>query len=175
MFGKPSLCLLFFRFGIEMVPCEQTSHSQEEEEIPLLEGFHWDSLMDVSAQGTTRKRSLSESSFAPRSTRSLFASFTSEDSAQREHLGSEQLRPTGSPNSTSAPEKADHQSQSESKVPTHPDKLTSTAVKVLLRSDSALGDSSSGTEQNDGQGTGKRRRAVRVGLEKKFSLFTVHL
>ncbi|XP_017269259.1 zinc finger protein 106 isoform X2 [Kryptolebias marmoratus] len=149
------------RFGIEMVPCEQESQSQEEEDIPLLEGFQWESLMDVSVQGTSRKRSLSESILAPASTHSLFASFTSEETAPREGLGSEQLRSTGSPGSISAPEKADRQRQSESKAQKLPDKLTSTAVKVLQRSDSVLCDSSSGAEQNDGQGTGKRRRAAR--------------
>lgn len=153
-----------------MVPCEQESQSQEEEEIPLLEGFQWESLMDVSAQGTSRKRSLSESSFAPASTQSPFASLTSEETAQRETLGSEQLRTPDPPSSLSAPDKKDHQCQPESKLQKHPEKLTSAAVKVLQRSDAALCISSSETEQNDGQGTGKRRRAAKVSLRNKCSL-----
>lgn len=153
-----------------MVPCEQESQSQEEEEIPLLEGFQWESLMDVSAQGTSRKRSLSESSFAPASTHSPLASLTSEETVQREPLSSEQLRTSDSPSSLSAPDKKDRQCQPESKVQKHPEKLTSTAMKVFQRSDSALGDSSSETEQNDGQGTGKRRRAAKVSLRNEFSL-----
>ncbi|KAK1894285.1 Zinc finger protein 106 [Dissostichus eleginoides] len=50
------------RFGIEMVPMEQEDQSQEEGDIPLIEGFQWESLMDAPA---SRKRSLSESSIAP--------------------------------------------------------------------------------------------------------------
>uniref|UniRef100_A0A3Q4C058 C2H2-type domain-containing protein n=1 Tax=Mola mola TaxID=94237 RepID=A0A3Q4C058_MOLML len=88
------------RFGIEMVPLDQEDQSQEDDDIPLLEGFQWDSVMDISASGTSRKRSLSESSLAPAS------------------------------------------------------------VAALQRYDSVLGDSSSGTEQYDSQGTGKRRRAA---------------
>uniref|UniRef100_A0A8C4HFG5 Zinc finger protein 106a n=1 Tax=Dicentrarchus labrax TaxID=13489 RepID=A0A8C4HFG5_DICLA len=110
------------RFGIEMVPCEQEDQSQEEDDIPLLEGFQWDSLMDSSASGTSRKRSLSESSLAPGSTHSLFTSLMSKETAQREGLSSEQ--------------------------------------QGSSRSDSVLGDSSSGTEQFDALGTGKRRRAA---------------
>lgn len=49
------------RFGIEMVPCEPEGLNQmDEDDVPLSEGFHWDSLFD-SSQVPTRKRSLSES------------------------------------------------------------------------------------------------------------------
>uniref|UniRef100_A0A8C9ZNH6 Zinc finger protein 106 n=1 Tax=Sander lucioperca TaxID=283035 RepID=A0A8C9ZNH6_SANLU len=109
------------RFGIEMVPIEQEDQSQEEEDIPLLEGFQWESMMDNSA---SRKRSLSESSIAPASSHSLFTSLMSKETAQREAHSSEQ--------------------------------------QGSSRSDSVLGDSSSGTELYDSQGTGKRRRAAGV-------------
>ncbi|XP_069016815.1 zinc finger protein 106 [Embiotoca jacksoni] len=153
------------RFGIEMVPCEQ--ESQEEDDIPLLEGFQWESLMDASSQGASRKRSLSESSLAPAATPSLFTSFMSE-TVQREGDVSEQQRSAVSPRRLSAnqdgprrPEVAQLLGQFEAKAAKkQPDKLTSASVKVLQRSESVLGDSSSGTEQLDSQGTGKRRRAA---------------
>uniref|UniRef100_A0A9J7YE27 Zinc finger protein 106a n=1 Tax=Cyprinus carpio carpio TaxID=630221 RepID=A0A9J7YE27_CYPCA len=49
------------RFGIEMVPCEPEGPNQmDENDVPLSEGFHWDSLVEFS-QVPSRKRSLSES------------------------------------------------------------------------------------------------------------------
>lgn len=156
------------RFGIEMVPLDQEDQSQEEDDIPLLEGFQWDSLMDTSSSGATRKRSLSESSVAPASSQSLFAPLTSKEAAQWEVLGSGQQGPSVGPGPAQGDK--DNQCQQaveqmlglfEGKAQKQPDKLTSATVKVLQRSDSVLGDSSSGTEQCDGQGTGKRRRGVR--------------
>ncbi|XP_052437270.1 zinc finger protein 106 isoform X1 [Carassius gibelio] len=50
------------RFGIEMVPCEPEGPNQmDEDEVPLSEGFHWDSLFELS-QVPSHKQSLSESS-----------------------------------------------------------------------------------------------------------------
>ncbi|XP_044022577.1 zinc finger protein 106 [Siniperca chuatsi] len=157
------------RFGIEMVPYEQEDQSQEEDDIPLLEGFQWESLMDISASGVSRKRSLSESSLAPASTHSLFTSLMSKETAQREGHISEQQGSSVSPSPIFAQGNKDSQRQQEveqilgqfeAKTQKQPDKLTSATVKALQRSDSVLGDSSSGTEQYDGQGTGKRRRAA---------------
>ncbi|TRY81344.1 hypothetical protein DNTS_009681 [Danionella cerebrum] len=49
------------RFGIEMVPCGSESPNQMgEEDVPLSEGFHWESLIGSSPLAS-RKRSLSES------------------------------------------------------------------------------------------------------------------
>ncbi|XP_073683153.1 zinc finger protein 106 [Garra rufa] len=49
------------RFGIEMVPCEPEGANQmDEDDVPLSEGFHWDSLFEF-GQVPSRKRSLSES------------------------------------------------------------------------------------------------------------------
>uniref|UniRef100_A0A3Q1G2I2 Zinc finger protein 106a n=1 Tax=Acanthochromis polyacanthus TaxID=80966 RepID=A0A3Q1G2I2_9TELE len=149
------------RFGIEMVPCEQECQSQEEDDIPLLEGFQWESLMDVSSQGgASRKRSLSESSVAPASTHSLFTTLTSKDKAQREDFSSEYQ---GSPNHVSAQGSRGNQPEVgqmlDAKVQKQPDKIK-TEKAALQRSDSVPVDSSSGTEQYDGQGTGKRRRAA---------------
>ncbi|XP_023252104.1 zinc finger protein 106 [Seriola lalandi dorsalis] len=155
------------RFGIEMVPNEQEDHSQEEDDIPLLEGLHWESLIDISSPGASRKRSLSESSLAPASAPSLFTSLLSKEMAERESLSSEQQVSSVSPalaqgNKDSHCQQQVEQmlGQFEAKAQKQPDKLTSASVKALQRSDSVLGDSSSGTEQFDGQGTGKRRRAA---------------
>ncbi|KAM3595550.1 uncharacterized protein V6R79_024969 [Siganus canaliculatus] len=147
------------RFGIEMVPLDQEEHSQEEEDIPLLEGFQWDSMMEVSASGTSRKRSLSESSVAPASTHSLFSSLMlkEEEQEQGEDLGSDQTA------SFLSQDGKDDQRQEELEQMLgrkQPEKLMSASAKALQRSDSALGDSSSGTEQQEGQGTGKRRRVT---------------
>ncbi|XP_029316273.1 LOW QUALITY PROTEIN: zinc finger protein 106 [Cottoperca gobio] len=160
------------RFGIEMVPIDQEDQSQEDQSqeeghIPLLEGFQWESLMDVPA---SRKRSLSESSIAPASTHSLFTSLMSkEETALREALSSEQQGSFASPDPIFSRAHEDPRRQKEveqmlgqfdAKAQKQPDKPTSATVKALLRSDSVLGDSSSGTELYDGQGTGKRRRAA---------------
>ncbi|CAB1449619.1 unnamed protein product [Pleuronectes platessa] len=155
------------RFGIEMVPNEQEDQSQEEDDIPRLEGLSWESLMEASAPVATRKRSLSESSLAPESSASLFKSLLSKEMSQRENLSSE---PQGSSISTlfaqgskevpCKQEVDDSADQFGAKAQKQPEKLTSATVRALQRSDSVLGDSSSGTEQIDAQGTGKRRRAA---------------
>ncbi|XP_024124692.1 zinc finger protein 106 isoform X1 [Oryzias melastigma] len=137
------------RFGIEMVPNEQDCPRQEEE--ALLEGFDWDLVTDFSSQGPTRKRSLSESSLAP-------SSFSlSDPHASEEPLrGSEQLSATAPPQQHPAAHK-------------QPDTLMSASVKVLQRSESVGGDSSSGMEQCDAQGSGKRRRAATDGQSAEAS------
>lgn len=139
-----------------MVPYEQEEHSQEEDDVPLIEGFQWESLMDHSAPSASRKRSLSESSVAPAAILSLFT--------QRESLSSDQPGSSASPvlAQDSRCQKEMEPSEPGAEAEKHPDKLTSATVKALQRSESVLGDSSSGTEQHDGQGAGKRRRAAGV-------------
>uniref|UniRef100_A0A3B3IKD3 Zinc finger protein 106 n=1 Tax=Oryzias latipes TaxID=8090 RepID=A0A3B3IKD3_ORYLA len=134
------------RFGIEMVPNEQDCPRQEEE--ALLEGFDWDLV-------TTRKRSLSESSLAPSSS-SLLAPCVSEEPPQRMHLSSEQQSAASPPQQRLAAHR-------------QPDTLMSASVKVLQRSESVGGDSSSGMEQCDGQGSCKRRRAATDGQSAEAS------
>lgn len=155
---------LSYRFGIEMVPLDQEDQSQEEDNIPLLEGFQWDSLMDISASGSSRKRSLSESSLAPASTHSLFTSLMSKETAQREGFSLEQQGSSvsGSKDNQCQQEVEQMLGEFEAKAQKQPDKLKSSTVAALQRCDTVLGDSSSGTEQYDGQGTGKRRRAAGV-------------
>ncbi|XP_067470820.1 zinc finger protein 106 isoform X3 [Thunnus thynnus] len=154
------------RFGIEMVPYDQEDQSQEEDDISLLEGFQWESLTDTSGPAASRKRSLSESSLAPASAHALFPSHMSKETAQREGRSPEQQGALISPKSLFAQGKDNQQEVEQmlghyvSKAQRQPEKITSGTVKTLQRSDSVLGDSSSGTEQLDGQGTGKRRRAA---------------
>lgn len=141
-----------------MVPLELEDQSQEEDNIPLLEGFQWESLMDVSTLGPSRKRSLSESSLAPPSAHSLLIPQTSKQTTQKEVLCSEQQ-------GFAASEKMECQQELEQGLGEGEEKLTS-LVSTLQRCDSLLGDSSSGTELCDGQGTGKRRRAAGVSEGK---------
>lgn len=150
-----------------MVPLDHEEQSQEEDGIPLLEGFHWDSLIDMSASGASRKRSLSESSLATASNHSVFTALMSQETAQREGLSSEQLiseqqGSSFSENKDSQPTQQLEQTsgEREAKAQKRPDSLTT--ATGLQQSDPVLVDSSSGTEQYDGQGTGKRRRAARV-------------
>uniref|UniRef100_A0A8C5GKX9 Zinc finger protein 106-like n=1 Tax=Gouania willdenowi TaxID=441366 RepID=A0A8C5GKX9_GOUWI len=125
------------RFGIEMVSCE--NQSQADEDIPLLEGFHWDSMIDVSAQGSSRKRSLSESSLAPASTHSLFTS-------EKKALNSEEQGPKVSQFTVQVKleENPDQEleqisAQSESKTTMESNK----SIKALQQIDLVLGDSNS--------------------------------
>ncbi|XP_010785720.1 zinc finger protein 106-like, partial [Notothenia coriiceps] len=155
------------RFGIEMVPMEQEDQSQEEGDIPLIEGFQWESLMDAPA---SRKRSLSESSIAPASAHSLFTPFIKKE--EPEQRQAEFTSP--SPASAKGNKEEEKQQveveqmlgQSEEKAP---EKLTLATVRALQRSDSVLGDSSSMEELYDGQGTGKRRRAAGVRTESRVN------
>lgn len=153
--SKPEAYVLslgvFYRFGIEMVSLEQEDQSQEEDDIALLEGFQWESLMDVSALSPSRKRSLSESSLSSPCAHSPLTAQTSKQTAQKEEVGC----------SVQQSEKAAYQHEPELRAAETGEKLPS-LVPTPQRCDSALGDSSSGTELCDGQGMGKRRRAARV-------------
>ncbi|XP_040056007.2 zinc finger protein 106 [Gasterosteus aculeatus] len=151
------------RFGIEMVPMDQEDQSQDGCHIPLLEGFEWESLV---ATPTSRKRSLSESSITPASSHSLFTSLMAQEE-QREALSSEKQRSVP-PDTALAPGNKDTRrevertlDQSGAEAQKQPDKLMSATARALRGSDSVLGDSSSGTELCEGQGTGKRRRAAK--------------
>ncbi|XP_056152048.1 zinc finger protein 106 [Lampris incognitus] len=140
------------RFGIEMVSCDQEEQSQEEDGIHLLEGFQWESLTDNPTPMTPRKRCLSESSVAPdrsASSNSLFVCQTSKQTPHSVEFGRPGAHSSSGQQQGSL--KADSQRQTEG--------TPRGSVKDLQRSDSVLGDSSSGTELCDAQGTGKKRRA----------------
>ncbi|KAM4625357.1 zinc finger protein 106 [Polymixia lowei] len=171
------------RFGIEMVSCDHEEQSQEEDDMSLLEGFQWESLMDAPSPVTPRKRCLSESSvqITPNHSASanfLFPSQTSGETTHRDGLGrpgTPSERPGSSSSSSlsqnlvSAQANRDNQRQQElermlrrceAQAQKRSDGGQQGTGKALLRSDSALGDSSSGTELYDAQGTGKKRRAA---------------
>ncbi|XP_076002779.1 zinc finger protein 106 [Genypterus blacodes] len=162
------------RFGIEMVPYDQEEHSQEDEDnIPLLEGFHWESLTDIPDSGPSRKRSLSESSVAPdrsSSAHSLFPPHISKETAHRvglsppRTLNTDPQGPSYSLNHRTGDnqqrQEVEPLGQCETKTQKQPDKTVLGTAKAPQPSESAIGDSSSGTELYDGQGTGKKRRAA---------------
>lgn len=136
------------RFGIEMVSLDQEDQIQEEDDFSLTQGFHWDSLMDVPTPPTSRKRSLSESSIAPGPAHTPFQS---------------DITP-GLRFSPSYVQNDDPHQEMEPLTHCDADDKTSESLvraKARQRSDSVVGESSSGTELWDGQGTGKKRRATR--------------
>uniref|UniRef100_A0A4W5Q3H4 Zinc finger protein 106a n=1 Tax=Hucho hucho TaxID=62062 RepID=A0A4W5Q3H4_9TELE len=162
------------RFGIEMVSCDQ-----EGEDIPLTEGFQWDTLFGLGDSGpalapvTPRKRSLSESSVAPdRSNANLSSLFGGQTQGQA--MPGERAPRGGSGREVRCSSK--QQSSSSFRDPQQP-KVEGTPCEdraqrevqrplpegppgVQQRPDSVMGDSSSGTEQNDTQGARVKRRAA---------------
>lgn len=143
-----------------MVPLEQEEQSQEEDAIPLLEGFQWESLLDPSTLSPSRKRSLSESSLSPPRAPSLLTPRTPNQTAVNDEvLCSEQ-------HGFATWEKADRRHEPEVQ-PAEREENSAPLATTLRGCDSVLGDSSSGTELCDGQGTGKRRRAARVSQGKR--------
>lgn len=153
------MLMLSSRFGIEMVPVDQEDQSQEEDDdIPLLEGFQWDLLLDSAVSATPRKRSLSESSVAPSPAHSALPLMTSLNAPQRGPSPSDKKQ-QGSSICRIKDERLETElveMQGETTKEKHTGKVAAGAE--LHRSDSLVDDS----EQPDGQGTGKRRRAVRV-------------
>ncbi|XP_052352024.1 zinc finger protein 106 isoform X2 [Oncorhynchus keta] len=162
------------RFGIEMVSCDQ-----EGEDVPLAEGFQWETLFGLGDSGpafvpvTTRKRSLSESSVAPdRSTANLSSLFGGQTPGQA--MPGERAPGDGAGREVRC--SSDQQSSSSFRDPQQP-KVEATPCEdgaqrevqgplpegppgVEPRPDSVIGDSSSGTEQNDTQGARMKRRAA---------------
>uniref|UniRef100_A0A8C7DCS9 Zinc finger protein 106 n=1 Tax=Oncorhynchus kisutch TaxID=8019 RepID=A0A8C7DCS9_ONCKI len=162
------------RFGIEMVSCDQ-----EGEEVPLAEGFQWETLFGLGDSGpafapvTPRKRSLSESSVAPdRSTANLSSLFGGQtpgqaipgerapgDGAGREvRCSSDQqsssfFRDLQQPKVEGTPCEDSAQREVQGPLPEGPPGFEP-------RPDSVIGDSSSGTEQTDTQGARMKRRAA---------------
>ncbi|XP_036818983.1 zinc finger protein 106 isoform X1 [Oncorhynchus mykiss] len=162
------------RFGIEMVSCDQ-----EGEDVPLAEGFQWETLFGLGDSGpafapvTPRKRSLSESSVAPdRSTANLSSLFGGQtpgqampgerapgDGAGREvrcssdQQSSSLFRDLQQPKVEATPCEDRAQREVQGPLPEGP-------PGVEPRPDSVIGDSSSGTEQTDTQGARMKRRAA---------------
>ncbi|KAJ7988805.1 hypothetical protein DPEC_G00313010 [Dallia pectoralis] len=171
------------RFGIEMVSFYQEELSHEDENIPLAEGFQWETLFNFSdsepavATATPRKRSLSESSVAPdRSTANLSSLFEglirSQGHTSPEERstvdGPERMRRRCSeqPSSVSLgdllqPKVEGTQcgARAQRKAKKTPAEGPPGAL-VQPEADSVIGDISSGNEHNDTLGAGKKRRAA---------------
>lgn len=137
------------RFGIEMVPMDQEDHSQEEDDLPMLQGFHWESLVEAATPPTptSRKRSLSESSIAPMPNPTTFFSDLLVKSEPQEISQSHYQDVDQVPELEMSRCEADDAQQE--------------GQKTRQRADSVCLESSSGTEMCDGQGTAKKRRATR--------------
>ncbi|KAK6304903.1 hypothetical protein J4Q44_G00254890 [Coregonus suidteri] len=169
------------RFGIEMVSCDQEGLSQEEEDIPLTEGFQWETLFGLGDSGpslapvTPRKRSLSESSVAPdRSSANLSSLFGGQtqgqampgeraprDGAGRAGKLSSEQQSSSSFGDPEQPEVEGTQCEDRAQREVQgPLAQGPPGALVQQRPDSVMGDSSSGTEQNDTQGARTKRRAA---------------
>lgn len=162
-----------------MVAYDQEGLSQEEEDIPLTEGFQWESLFDSQptiAPVTPRKRSLSESSIAPdrlAANLSLFSDQTAEERASMEvpcRPGRQSSEQQGSSSPTPRAAYGSRDNRQQEEEVTHgaceakPVRQPEGPIGALQRSDSVIGDSSSGTEQNDTLAAGKKRRAAGVSV-----------
>lgn len=174
-----------------MVSHDTEELNQEGDDIPLIEGFQWEMLLD--APSIPRKRCLSESSIAPDCSsfgRALFSTQTPGERSTREGLcrpgrGSSELEGSSPPNPISVYGNGDNlqqqdeergQGQCEPKGQKQPDGTSKRTEKTLQREESVLGDSSSGTELYDVSGTGKKRRAAGVsGSRSGGGLFFVFL
>ncbi|KAM8834179.1 zinc finger protein 106 [Synchiropus picturatus] len=139
------------RFGIEMVACDQDDQSQEEVDISLLEGFHWDSIIDVHTPTVSRSRSLSESSITPNTAHSFFP----RNESAKAQRGGVSPEVQGATTYTKMFGREENQGV-EPGVDNDTSASTEQADLVMLA------DSSSG-EQLDSLGTGKRRRAAGDG------------
>lgn len=136
-----------FRFGIEMVPCEPEGLNQmEEDDVPLCEGFHWDSVFDISQVSLpSRKRSLSESS--------VVKNGSSDTSSLLKALEPLRDSPVRGPSQQVEREEKDHLKNEGLKGPREGPK--DVEVEIGCTSE---------TELNDTQGVGKKRRAAGVSF-----------
>ncbi|KAA0711415.1 Zinc finger protein 106 [Triplophysa tibetana] len=130
------------RFGIEMVPCEPEGLNQmDENDVPLCEGFHWESVFDISQVSVpSRKRSLSESS--------MVQNGASDTSTLLKAVDPLRGTPVSGPSQQLEREEKDHLKNKGLKGP--PQGLEDVEVDIVCTSE---------TELNDTQEVGKKRRA----------------
>ncbi|XP_073725619.1 zinc finger protein 106-like isoform X2 [Misgurnus anguillicaudatus] len=133
------------RFGIEMVPCEpEGQNPMEENDVPLCEGFQWDSVLDINQMSLhSRKRSLSESSVVKSGSSGTSSLLKAVDTLRDSSISGPLL-------------------QTEREEIQTKDHLTNQYLKGHLQGPEDIeGDSgcTSETELNDTQGVGKKRRA----------------
>ncbi|XP_039597399.1 zinc finger protein 106-like isoform X2 [Polypterus senegalus] len=166
------------RFGIEMVPPVQQDPNDlcsEEPELELssLEGFQWEGISDT-APASSRKRSLSESSMATDRAGSIYNLFSDRQTSDHKNDVHSENAPTRSPvqlteRESSSPGLQDlpfikkelNNMPAEQYQPGQVSAVEEDRNNATQGQDSMEGDSSctSGAEQNDNQGLGKKRRA----------------
>ncbi|XP_036448642.1 LOW QUALITY PROTEIN: zinc finger protein 106 [Colossoma macropomum] len=154
------------RFGIEMVPNEPDGPSHmEEDDAPLCEGFHWDSLVDFGAASVpSRKRSMSESNMVIDGSAASCSLLKAGEPLRETSVGGQQHSSKLRPHSIQALLEDDSEGQRDNErlaqASAHMD--AASASGPALDQEPVDGDSScmSGTELNDWQNGGKKRRAV---------------
>lgn len=175
-----NMYLSLFRFGIEMVPNEPEGPSHmEEEDVPLCEGFHWDSLFDFKeASVPSLKRSVSESSVVADKSAASCSLLNAiepvrETPVEGAQLGVSMLRPLTIQSHLEGDCEGPSINDGLGQARAHKDAASAT-VPVLDR-EPVDEDSScmSGTEQNDWQSGGKKRRAVGVSEHFMPSLYGI--
>ncbi|XP_072545598.1 zinc finger protein 106 [Salminus brasiliensis] len=154
------------RFGIEMVPSEPEGPSNmEEDDAPLCEGFQWDSLVDFNTVPVpSRKRSMSESSVVTDGTAASCSLLKTEEPEMEISIRGPQHRSKPMPQSIQSllEDDCEGQRENEGLAQAKAQTATSSASVPVLDPEPIDGDSScmSGTELNDCQSGGKKRRAV---------------
>lgn len=164
---------------------------EEASDMPYLEGYQWESIC-AALPTSTRKRSLSESSVVNDRSASVYSLFSDnpaggsrEEGARIPALpsphgpnGDQCSRPaesereslskkTSSPSLQELPCVKREVEGTEGEAPGGPEGLSEGAAATVMGPDGSLeGDSSctSGAEQNDSQGVGKKRRAAAVSI-----------
>lgn len=136
-----------FRFGIEMVPCEPEGLNQmDENDVPLCEGFHWESVFDISQVSLpSRKRSLSESS--------MVKNGASDTNSLLKAVDPLRDTPVSGPSQQLEREEKDHLKNKGLKGP--PQDPEDVEVDIFCTSENEL---------NDTQEVGKKRRAPGVSF-----------
>ncbi|KAI4875300.1 hypothetical protein NFI96_022581, partial [Prochilodus magdalenae] len=154
------------RFGIEMVPNEPDGPSQlDEEDAPLCEGFHWDSLVDFGeASVPSRKRSMSESNVVTDASAATCSLFQAGEPVRDISVGGQQHSSTLRTHSLQSFLEDDCEGHRDKEGLTQPSLHMDEASASVPVLDQELvdGDSScmSGNELNDWQSGGKKRRAM---------------
>uniref|UniRef100_A0AAR2JH24 C2H2-type domain-containing protein n=1 Tax=Pygocentrus nattereri TaxID=42514 RepID=A0AAR2JH24_PYGNA len=142
------------RFGIEMVPNEPDGPSfMEEDDAPLCEGFQWDSLIDIGTESVpSRECSMSESNMVVGDSAASCSLLTAGEPLRETSVGGQQHSSKLRPHSI----QGDNEGLAQASV------HMGAASGPVLDQEPVDGDSScmSGTEQNECQNGGKKRRAV---------------
>ncbi|KAG9268587.1 zinc finger protein 106 [Astyanax mexicanus] len=154
------------RFGIEMVPNEPEGPSHmEEDDVPLSEGFQWDSLIEFdTTRVPSRTRSMSESNVVTDGTAASRSLLKVEEPEME--ISDKHSRPSSklTPQSIQSllEEDCEAQGENEGLAQAKAQRATTSASVPILDPEPVDGDSScmSGTELNDWQSGGKKRRAV---------------